>query len=153
VTAKGTSNGVQTDADGKFSIRVPANARTLVFSYVGFGSEEVSIRNNNTVDLAMTSDDRRLQEVVVVGYGTQRKKAVTAAITKVDVTDINNLVTPSFDKQLAGRAAGVQVTVPSGLTNQEPRIRIRGVNSISYGRDPLIVIACGIWKPAAIKSH
>ncbi|HYF30452.1 MAG TPA: TonB-dependent receptor [Chitinophagaceae bacterium] len=140
VTVKGSSTGVQTDANGNFSISVPANARTLVFSYVGFGSEEASIRNSNTVDIALTSDDRRLQEVVVVGYGTQRRKAVTAAITKVDVTDINNLVTPSFDKQLAGRAAGVQVTVPSGLTNQEPRIRIRGVNSISYGRDPLIVI-------------
>ena len=76
---------------------------------------------------------------MVVGYGTQKKKAVTAAITKVDVTEIKDLVTTSFDRQLAGRAAGVQVTVPSGLTNQEPRIRIRGVNSISYGRDPLIV--------------
>jgi TonB-dependent starch-binding outer membrane protein SusC len=140
VTVKGSTTGVQTDANGNFSITVPANARTLVFSYVGFGSEEVSIRNNTTIDMALTSDESRLQEVVVVGYGTQRKKAVTAAITKVDVTEINNLVTTSFDKQLAGRAAGVQVTVPSGLTNQEPRIRIRGVNSISYGRDPLIVI-------------
>lgn len=140
VTVKGSTGGVQTDANGNFSISVPSNARTLVFSYVGFGVEEVSIRNNNTVNLALTSDDRRLQEVVVVGYGTQRRKAVTAAITKVDVTDINNLVTPSIDKQLAGRAAGVQVTVSSGLTNAEPRIRIRGVNSISYGRDPLIVI-------------
>ena len=141
VTVKGSSNGVQTDASGNFSISVPTTARMLVFSYVGFGSEEVAIRNNNnTIDLALTSDDRRLQEVVVVGYGTQRRKAVTAAITKVDVTEINNLVSSSFDKQLAGRAAGVQVTVPSGLTNQEPRIRIRGVNSISYGRDPLIVI-------------
>lgn len=140
VTVKGSSGGVQTDATGNFSISVPSNARTLVFSYVGFGAEEVSIRNNANVDIALTSDERGMQEVVVVGYGTQRKKAVTAAITKVDVADINNLVTPSFDKQLAGRAAGVQVTVPSGLTNQEPRIRIRGVNSISYGRDPLIVI-------------
>lgn len=140
VTVKGSSGGVQTDANGSFSISVPTNARTLVFSYVGFGAEEVSIRNNTTVDVALTSDERGLQEVVVVGYGTQKRKAVTAAITKVDVADINNLVTPSFDKQLAGRAAGVQVTVPSGLTNQEPRIRIRGVNSISYGRDPLIVI-------------
>lgn len=140
VTLKGSSTGVQTDANGSFSITVPSNARTLVFSYVGYGTEEISIRNSNTLDIALTSDENRLQEVVVVGYGTQRKKSVTAAITKVDVTEINNLVTPSFDKQLAGRAAGVQVTVPSGLTNQEPRIRIRGVNSISYGRDPLIVI-------------
>ena len=141
VTVKGSTTSSQTDANGNFSISVPSNAKTLVFSYVGFGAEEMAIRaNNSTIDLAMTSDERRLQEVVVVGYGTQKKKAVTAAITKVDVADINNLVTPSFDKQLAGRAAGVQVTVPSGLTNQEPRIRIRGVNSISYGRDPLIVI-------------
>src|SRR5215213_190593 len=62
VTLKGSSNGVQTDASGNFSIRVPSNARTLVFSYVGFGSEEVSIRNNNTIDLALTSDERRLEE-------------------------------------------------------------------------------------------
>ncbi len=140
VAVKGGTGGVQSDASGNFSITVPADARTLVFSYVGFGQEEVAIRNNTTINLALTSDEQRLQEVVVVGYGTQRKKSVTAAITKVDVSEINNLVTASFDKQLAGRAAGVQVTVPSGLTNQEPRIRIRGVNSISQGRDPLIVI-------------
>ena len=140
VSVKGSTISTQTDVNGNFSMSVPADAKTLVFSYVGFGSEDVPIRNNNTMNLAMTSDERKLQEVVVIGYGTQKKKSVTAAITKVDVSEINNLVTPSFDKQLAGRAAGVQVTVPSGLTNQEPRIRIRGVNSISYGRDPLIVI-------------
>ncbi len=140
VSAKGTTVSTQTDANGNYSISVPANSKALVFSYVGFGSEEAAIRAGNTMNLALTSDERRLQEVVVIGYGTQKKKSVTSAITKVDVADINNLVTPSFDKQLAGRAAGVQVTVPSGLTNQEPRIRIRGVNSISYGRDPLIVI-------------
>jgi len=140
VSVKGTTVSTQTDAGGNYSLTVPADSKVLVFSYVGFGAEEVPIRSSNAVNLAMTSDERKLQEVVVVGYGTQKKKSVTAAITKVDVSEINNLVTPSFDKQLSGRAAGVQVTVPSGLTNQEPRIRIRGVNSISYGRDPLIVI-------------
>ncbi len=140
VSVKGTTVSTQTDVNGNYSLTVPADSKVLVFSYVGFGSEEVSVRNSNSVNLAMTSEERKLQEVVVVGYGTQKKKSVTAAITKVDVSEINNLVTPSFDKQLSGRAAGVQVTVPSGLTNQEPRIRIRGVNSISYGRDPLIVI-------------
>src|SRR4051812_8309638 len=140
VLVKGSSVSTQTDLNGNYSLTLPTNAKSLVFSYVGFGSEEVAIRASNNLNLALTSDERKLQEVVVVGYGTQRKKSVTAAITKVDVSEINNLVTPSFDKQLAGRAAGVQVTVPSGLTNQEPRIRIRGVNSISYGRDPLYVI-------------
>src|SRR5262245_49952839 len=75
VTVKGSSTGVQTDANGNFSISVPSNAKTLVFSYVGFGTEEAAIRNNNnTIDLSLISDDRRLQEVVVVGYGTQKKK-------------------------------------------------------------------------------
>ena len=105
VSAKGTTVSTQTDANGNYSISVPANSKALVFSYVGFGSEEAAIRAGNTMNLALTSDERRLQEVVVIGYGTQKKKSVTSAITKVYFADINNLVTPSFDKQLAGRAA------------------------------------------------
>ncbi len=81
-----------------------------------------------------------MSEVVVTGYGTQKKKAVTAAQSKINPNTINTLATSSIDQQLRGRAAGLQVTNSSGLVNQAPRIRIRGVNSISQGRDPLIVL-------------
>lgn len=141
VQVKGTNAGTVTQADGSYTITVPSNARTLVFSSIGLGTQEISIGNKNSITVQLTSADKSMQEVVVVGYGgTQKKSQVTASISKVDPTPIASLVTPSVDKQLGGRAAGVQVTNPSGLVNQPPRIRIRGVNSISGSRDPLFVL-------------
>ena len=140
VQVKGTSDGTTTGTDGRFSLTVPSTVSTLVFSYSGMGSQEVNISNQTNVSVSMQSSAQAMDEVVVVGYGTQRKRAVTASISKVDPGAISNLVTPSIDKQLAGRAAGVQVTNAGGLLNQEPRIRIRGINSINSSRDPLIVV-------------
>jgi TonB-dependent starch-binding outer membrane protein SusC len=140
VSIKETKSSVSTDAGGNYSITADSKARTLVISYVGKGIEEIAIGSRTDINVSLKQEDKALQEVVVVGYGTQRKKTVTASVSKINPNDVTNLVSPSIDKQLAGRAAGVQVTNLSGLVNQEPRIRIRGVNSINYGRDPLIVI-------------
>lgn len=140
VQVKGNAIAVATDAAGAYTITVPATARVLVFSFVDKETREVNIGNQSQISLSLQSNERALQEVVVVGYGTQRKKSVTASISKIDPGPISNLVTPSIDKQLAGRAAGVQVTNPGGLLNQEPRIRIRGINSVNSNRDPLIVV-------------
>jgi hypothetical protein len=85
----------------------------------------------------MTTQERTISEIVVVGFGVQKKKSVTSAIGKIDPKPIANLVTPSIDRQLGGRTAGLQVTTTSGLVNQAPRIRIRGVNSINGSRSPL----------------
>jgi len=140
VLVSGTSIGTTTAADGTFSIRVPNGTKNLVFSSVNFVSQVVNIAGVNLVNVRLTSQEGAMNEVVVVGYGTQRKRAVTGAIGKIDAAPIADLVTPSIDRQLAGRTAGIQVTTPTGLVNVAPRIRIRGVNSINGARGPLIVL-------------
>jgi len=140
VLVKGTTVGTSTKADGTYSLNVPANGRTLVFSSVDMLTVEVSIGGKTSIDATLIKEDKTMQEVFVVGYGTQRRKEATAAISKIDPTNIAPLVSTSIDKQLGGRTPGLQVTNPSGLVNEPPRIRIRGVNSVGGGRSPLIVL-------------
>lgn len=140
VLVKGTRIGTTTNSEGTYSLSVPANARTLQISSVNMATQDVTIRGTS-VDVALAANTaNNLQEVVVVGYGTQTKKQVTAAISKIDPTPIANMVTPSIDKQLGGRSSGVLVTNPSGSVNEPPRIRIRGVNSINGSSAPLFVL-------------
>jgi TonB-linked SusC/RagA family outer membrane protein len=138
VMVKGTTIGDVTDINGEFAINVPTSARTLIISYVGMITQEVGVRPNVVVNLV--SDTQNLDEVIVVGYGTQRKKDVTSSISRVGGGDIANMATPSFDSQLAGRAAGVQVTTAGGSLGTAPKFRVRGFSTISSGSDPLVVI-------------
>jgi TonB-linked SusC/RagA family outer membrane protein len=140
VVVKGTNQGTVTKADGTYSLVVPANGKTLVFSFAGMGTQEVNIGNQTVVNTTLTSGANTMENVVVIGYGTQKRQAVTASISKINGEDVANLPLPSIDKQIAGKAAGINVTLGSGLANAEPRIRIRGVNSLSLSRDPLIVV-------------
>ncbi|WP_224744314.1 SusC/RagA family TonB-linked outer membrane protein [Pontibacter aquaedesilientis] len=140
VLVKGTSAGTATGADGAFSINVPAGGNTLVFRFLGYKTVERPIGTAASINVSLEIDQRQLDEVVVVGYGTQQKKDVTSSIASVKGSDIANLATPSFDQQLAGRASGVQITQPSGILGAPPKINIRGVNSISSSTQPLIVI-------------
>ncbi|SFF03193.1 SusC/RagA family TonB-linked outer membrane protein [Thermoflexibacter ruber] len=140
VIVKGTSTGTATGSDGTYKLQVPSNAQALIFSFVGFLNQEVQIGNRSTIDVVLQTDQKLLSEVVVVGYGEQSRKTLTSAITRIEGSTIANLATPSFDQQLAGRAAGVQVTTPSGILGQAPRILIRGTNSVSSGTFPLVVI-------------
>ena len=140
ITVKGSNYGTTSKADGTYIMSIPDKSKVLVFSAIGMLETEVSIGNKTVIDMSLKPNDQNLAEVVVVGYGTQKKRNVTSSIVSVKGNDIAGLSTPSFDKQLGGRAAGVQVTNSSGLVNQAPRIRIRGVNSISQGRDPLFVV-------------
>ena len=140
VIIKGTNQGTVTTTDGRYSISVPANGRTLVFSSVDMGTLEISIGTQSTINATLSAAQRSLEEVVVVGYGTQQRRSFTGSASKVDAKEFSNLVTPSIDKQLGGRAAGVQVTTSSGLVNAPARIRIRGINSINQANDPLIVV-------------
>lgn len=139
VAIKGTTRGTTTDANGSYKISVPNNG-VLVFSFIGYTTQEGAIGNRNTIDVKLNVDAKELEQVVIIGYGTEKKGNVTGSLTSIKGSSIASLVTPSFATQLAGRAAGVQVTVPNGLLGQAPRIRIRGTNSISSGADPLIVI-------------
>ena len=141
VQVQNTQVGTVTREDGTFSLNVPANGRRLVITAVGFAAQEINLgtQANYTVSLR-PGNEQSMQEVVVVGYGTQRRREVTGSIGKIDPRPIATLVTPSVDKQLGGRTAGVLVTNPSGLVNQPPRIRVRGVNSINGDSGPLIVL-------------
>ncbi|MEO6252431.1 MAG: TonB-dependent receptor [Ferruginibacter sp.] len=140
VTSADGKQGTQTDKDGNFSISLPASVKILNFSNVNFEPQSKSIGSDLTVNVSLKIKDNSLQEVVVVGYGTQQKKAFTGSSSKVDTKEFSNLVTPSIDRQLAGRAAGVQVTTSGGLVNSPAVIRIRGIQSITGNNNPLIVV-------------
>ncbi|MBA4408071.1 MAG: SusC/RagA family protein [Odoribacter sp.] len=140
ISVKGTSMGTITDMNGKYVLKVPADAKTLVFSFVGMATQEITIGNQSVINVRLKAEDISVDEVVVVGYGVQKKREVTGAISQVKGDAIANLATPSFESQLAGRSAGVQVTAGTGILGEAPRIRIRGIGSISQGTYPLIVV-------------
>ena len=140
VRVKGTTVGAITDLDGSYSLQVPDDAEALVFSFVGYITQEQAIGNRTTIDVLLEPDVKTLGEVVVVGYGTQERRDLTGSVSSIDNRAIENLVVPSFDQQLAGRAPGVSVTNPGGVIGQAPVIRIRGINSITADASPLIVI-------------
>jgi len=139
VIVRGTNSGVQTDFDGKYVIRAK-QGDVLVFSFIGMDNSSITVGASSTVNVKLASGSQSLEEVVVVGYGTQRKRDVTGSISQIKGDAIANLATPSFESQLAGRAAGVQVTTSSGVLGQAPRIRIRGIGSITSGSYPLVVV-------------
>lgn len=140
VSTSNGSTGTQTEKDGTYSLSVASNVRSLVFSFVNFETLTRNIGNASTINVTLSSKDTKLDEVVVVGYGVQQKKAFTGSASRVETKEFANLMTASIDKQLAGRATGVQVTNSSGLVNQPARIRIRGIQSITGVSDPLIVV-------------
>ncbi|MCB0486275.1 MAG: SusC/RagA family TonB-linked outer membrane protein, partial [Flavobacteriaceae bacterium] len=138
ILVKGTTVGTETDFDGKYAIQVKTGD-VLVFSYVGMLTQQVTVGTSNVINVVMQNDNV-LDEVVVIGYGTQKKSEVTGAISQVKGEDMAQLITPSFDQQLAGRAAGVQITTATGIIGEAPRIRIRGIASIDSGTYPLVVV-------------
>jgi TonB-dependent starch-binding outer membrane protein SusC len=140
ISVKGTTLGTLSAADGKYILPVPENNKTLVFSFIGFKTKEVEIGGTAKIDVVLELDVFKVDEVVVVGYGVQKKREVTGSISTVKGDALANLATPSFDGQLAGRSAGVQVTTQSGVLGVAPRLRIRGVGSISSGTYPLVVV-------------
>lgn len=141
VSVKGTNISTGTNATGAFQISVPEGS-TLVFTYVGYVTQSVSIANKTEINviMAMDFDKYKIDEVVVVGYGTQKKRDVTGSVGSVAMKDIENIPITRADQILQGRVSGVQVT----QTNSEPggnvSIRIRGTNSITAGNEPLFVI-------------
>ncbi len=140
VTVKGVSGvGTQTDANGNFQLSVPAKATTLVFKYIGFKYAEAAI-SGTSVNVKLTEDAKQLSEVVVVGYGTQIKQDLTGSIARVSSKEFENQPLSTFESALQGRAAGVFINSGSGKLGQGLNIRIRGISSVSAGKDPLFVI-------------
>jgi TonB-dependent starch-binding outer membrane protein SusC len=140
IVVKGTSIGTVTDAEGKYTLTLPDAAETLIFSTVGYTSQEISIGKQAVIHVKMKPDVKTLSEVVVVGYGTQKKSDLTSAISKVESKDIMQRVTPRLDEALQGQLSGVSVQQTSGVPGSAPLIRVRGIGSISSGNAPLFVI-------------
>lgn len=140
ISAVGVNKNALSDNNGSFSIQVAEKVKTLKLTYVGFDSKEVSINGVSTVTVSLSPEDKALNEVVVVGYGTQKKRDITGSIASVKGEALANKPTQSFEQALGGRAAGVQVVIPSGVLNAPPVLRIRGANSISLSSYPLIVV-------------
>lgn len=140
VVVKGTSVGTTTDENGSYRISVPSDAQVLVISYIGYQVEEVTIGNRTQISVSLSPDLETLQEVVVVGYGVQRKSDLTGAVTSVRGAELAQLPMQRVDQALQGRAAGVMVLNTSGQPGGNTTIRIRGMNSISGGNQPLVVV-------------
>lgn len=140
VLAKGTNIGTSTDATGSFALNVPSSASVLVISYVGYVSQEVSIASTQNVTVTLQPESTSLSDVVVVGYGTARKKDLTGSVASVRERDFNKGVITAPDQLIQGKAAGVLVINNSGQPGGSTTIRIRGTSSIRSGNQPLFVI-------------
>lgn len=139
VVVKGSTVGTVADIDGAYSITVPTNNSTLIFSFVGFNSIEEVVSNRTVINVQLQPNSI-LNEVVVVGYGTQTKKELTGAVSKISGEVIAKLPVTSIDQALQGQAAGVQVTTNSGTPGGGVSIRVRGPSSITAGNQPLYVV-------------
>ncbi|UZR98356.1 SusC/RagA family TonB-linked outer membrane protein [Chondrinema litorale] len=140
VLAKGTSTGAVTDVDGKYRLTVSDDISTLVFSYIGFLSTEVPINGRSIIDIALEEDVQSLEEVVVIGYGTQKRSDLTGAVGSVGTDELQERPVPSLNQAISGRIAGVQVNVNSGRPGGKSNVRIRGFSSINSSNNPLYVV-------------
>ncbi len=139
VVEQGTTNGTITDLDGQYNIEVPPEA-ILVFSSVGMQKREIKVGDKTTINVTLEKEEVQIDEIVVVGYGTKRKRDVIGSVAKVQSAEMEEGTELSIDNALQGRAAGVQVTSSSGVPGAPVEVKVRGINSISIDTDPLWVI-------------
>jgi TonB-linked SusC/RagA family outer membrane protein len=140
VVVKGTTTGITTDLDGNFRLKIPASAKTLVFSFMGMETQEVAIAGKTTFEIELSSTTVGLDEVIVVGYGTQKKRDVTGAITSIDNKMIEKRQAVNVYDVLQGEAPGVLVVSNSGAPGDDNTIRIRGTSTFEGGVNPLYVV-------------
>ena len=140
VVVKGTTTGVITDGDGKYSLtKIPDNA-TLVFSFVGMKGQEIAVGGKTIINVKMEEETVGIEEVVAVGYGTMKKSDLTGAVSSIRSEAINDMAVQTVGQTLRGRASGVKVTNQSGAPGGNSIIQIRGANSVMGGNDPLIIV-------------
>ena len=137
VVLEGTTIGVMTDINGKFSLSVPNLTGTLSVSYIGYVAQKIPINGMTTIDVALLSDVLALEEVVVTGYGTVRKSDLTGSVSSIKTEQLLQLPTQRVDQAIQGRATGVFVMNTDGSPGGNTLIRIRGNNSINGGNEPL----------------
>ncbi|RYE21535.1 MAG: SusC/RagA family TonB-linked outer membrane protein, partial [Sphingobacteriaceae bacterium] len=140
VMVTGTKTGSQTNEQGSYSVNTPTDARSLTFTYIGYTSKTVQIGNQSVVNVKLTSDNKSLNEVVITGYGVERKREVTGAIVSIKASQIEDRPIQTFDRALQGRAAGVSVTSSSGQPGASMSVQIRGRSTIFGSTDPLYII-------------
>jgi TonB-linked SusC/RagA family outer membrane protein len=139
VAIKGQKTGTVTDVMGAFKLQAPGNA-TLVISFIGYLPREVPVNNRADIDVKLEEDQKKLDEVVVVGYGQQKKKDVTGAISSINSKTIMEVPVTNAQQALQGRTPGIDVLNNSNKPGDEPRVRVRGTRSLSAGNDPLYVV-------------
>ena len=140
ITIKGTTTGTLTDPAGNYSIKVPDN-QTLKFSFMGYDVQEIIVGNKTSIDVTLVMASNQLDEVVVVGYGTERKINLTSSISSIPKAELNlGGTTINAAQAVQGRAAGVSVTQGSFAPGDQPIIRVRGANSIKSTNEPLYVV-------------
>ncbi|MEN8116049.1 MAG: SusC/RagA family TonB-linked outer membrane protein [Bacteroidota bacterium] len=140
VVLMGTVKGAITDSDGNYNIVVPDQNAVLVFSFVGYESQSVTVGNQSTIDVTLVSDVTALDEVLIIGYGTQKKKEITSAISSVKSEEFNKGNVNNPAQLLQGKVAGLSISKPGGNPNQGYDIRLRGLSTIGANTQPLVVI-------------
>ncbi|MEQ8474037.1 MAG: TonB-dependent receptor [Marinoscillum sp.] len=140
VVVKGTTNGAITDMDGNYSINVPTDNQILVYSFVGFKAQEIDVAGRSTVDVSLSEDLQQLEEVVVVGYGTQKKSDITGAVAIYGAENLKERPVQRIDQAMVGQMAGVRVVQSSGVPGKGFSVQVRGTGSISGNNEPLYVI-------------
>ncbi|MFY0606661.1 MAG: TonB-dependent receptor [Cyclobacteriaceae bacterium] len=138
VLLKGTTNGTITDFDGNYRLSV-SEGDVLVISFIGYETQEIPVGAQSIIDVSLTTDIEQLEEVVVIGYGTQKKKVLTGSIASIGSDDITSLPVLSAEQALQGQAAGVQVQTQSGQPGERPSIKIRGIGT-DYNSEPLYLV-------------
>ncbi|WP_226388697.1 SusC/RagA family TonB-linked outer membrane protein [Penaeicola halotolerans] len=139
IREKGTNNGATTDLDGQYRLNVKDGSSILVFTFIGFTTVEETVGNRSTINITLREDLELLEEVVVVGYGTQRKSDLTGSISSVKAEEITRIPTPSVEQALQGRVSGVNVTANSGAPGAGSTVRIRGIGTLNNA-NPLFVV-------------
>ena len=140
VAVKGSTRGTTTDVDGKYNLTGLTAGSTVVYSYIGYKTQEITVGNRTTYDVTFVQNDQSLDEVVVVGYGTQKRGDITGAVAKYKNENLDEAPVSRVDQALQGKIAGVQIQNTSSDAGADPKIRIRGVGSVNAGANPLVVV-------------
>lgn len=139
ILVSGTQQGTSTNAEGLFTLKIPDDSAVLIISYVGYVSQEISVGSQSYLSVSMVSDEKALEEVVVVGYGTMKRSSLTGSISTIEAKQIESFPTVNVLNAIQGQAAGVFVS-PSRQPGEAPSIRIRGSRSLSASNSPLLII-------------
>ena len=140
VQVKGTSTGTQTDLDGNYSVTVSSDTSVLVFSYLGYKTQEITVGSRSTINVTLVEDSTQLDEIVVIGYGKTTVKDATGSVSSVTSENFNKGVVASPEQLIQGKTAGVQITQSTGEPGAGIAFRIRGSNSIRSNNNPLFVV-------------